>query len=104
VSAILLINLSVVTLYRRIFGLTWSRYLCAFLTIGYFIVCTIALVPCCWPPSYRWTQEADANSSSGGGCVFDLYSFYIGNTAVNVSVDILIICVPAPFHGAGGVG
>ncbi|KAL4880542.1 integral membrane protein Pth11-like protein [Aspergillus karnatakaensis] len=93
VWAIPLIKLSIIFFYRRIFGTTPIMYLCGFLTIGYFIACTIAFSACCRPPSYYWTQYADP---TGGHCVFDLYPFYIGNAAANVATDLLILVVPVP--------
>lgn len=93
VLAIPLIKLSVITFYRRIFGMSRMMWLCVFLTLGYFIACPIAFCACCRPPSYYWTQYADP---SGGSCVFDLYPFYIGNAATNVLTDVLILVVPIP--------
>ncbi|KAL2817986.1 hypothetical protein BDW59DRAFT_165692 [Aspergillus cavernicola] len=93
VWAIPLIKLSIIFFYRRIFGMTSIMYLCAFLTLGYFVACTIAFTACCRPPSYYWTQFADP---AGGHCVYDLYPFYIGNAAANVFTDLLILVVPIP--------
>ncbi|KAL4863635.1 hypothetical protein BDV12DRAFT_25488 [Aspergillus spectabilis] len=93
VWAIPLIKLSIIFFYRRIFGTTPIMYLWGFLTIGYFVACTIAFSACCRPPSYYWTQYADP---TGGHCVFDLYPFYIGNAAANVATDLLILVVPIP--------
>lgn len=89
-----LIKLSILLFYRRIFGMTWSIGFCIFLTAGYFISCNIAFLTCCRPVSFYWTQYADP--SSGGKCVFDLYPFYIGNAAANVTTDVLILLVPIP--------
>ncbi|KAK2805858.1 hypothetical protein FQN51_008632 [Onygenales sp. PD_10] len=70
VACILLIKLSILMFYRRIFGTNWTI-----------------------PPSYYWTQY---ENPAGGVCVFDLYPFYIGNAAVNVVTDGLILMVPIP--------
>ncbi|KAL4923135.1 putative integral membrane protein Pth11-like [Aspergillus undulatus] len=93
VWAIPLIKLSIITFYRRIFGMTRIMWLCTFLTLGYFVSCTIAFSACCRPPSYYWTQYAEPG---GGHCLFDLYPFYIGNAAANVATDLLILVVPIP--------
>ncbi|KAL4963048.1 putative integral membrane protein Pth11-like [Aspergillus stella-maris] len=93
VWAIPLIKLSIITFYRRIFGMTRIMWLCAFLTMGYFIACTIAFSSCCQPPSYYWTQYSHPE---GGYCRFDLYPFYLGNASANVATDLLILVVPIP--------
>lgn len=90
-ATIPLIKLSVILFYRRIFGMTKSMWFCVFLTLGYFVACYIAFLVCCRPVSYYWTQYTD---SSGGICVFSLYSFYIGNAAANVATDVVILLVP----------
>ncbi|KAL4998471.1 hypothetical protein BDV10DRAFT_194402 [Aspergillus recurvatus] len=43
--SMLLLKLSIVTLYRRIFAMTCTLYLCAFLAVGYFISCSVAFSP-----------------------------------------------------------
>ncbi|KAL4914977.1 hypothetical protein BDW62DRAFT_133980 [Aspergillus aurantiobrunneus] len=93
VWAIPLIKLSIIYFYRRIFGMTRMMWLCAFLTIGYFISCTVAFSVCCRPPSYYWTQYTEPD---GGHCLFDLYPFYLGNASANVFTDLLILVVPIP--------
>ncbi|KAL4808130.1 hypothetical protein BDV18DRAFT_158246 [Aspergillus unguis] len=93
VWAIPLIKLSILFFYRRIFGTTPMMWICGFMTIGYFISCTIAFSACCRPPSYYWTQYTRPES---GHCVFDLYPFYLGNASANVFTDILILILPIP--------
>ncbi|KAL4989580.1 hypothetical protein BDW68DRAFT_175720 [Aspergillus falconensis] len=88
----LLIKLSIVTLYRRIFAMTSTLYLCAFLAICYFNSCTVTYSACCQPPLYFWTRYA--NPASPGRCVFDLYTFHIVTAAVNTSTDVLILIIP----------
>ncbi|GKZ35836.1 hypothetical protein AbraIFM66950_006634 [Aspergillus brasiliensis] len=88
-----LIKLSVLLFYRRIFGMNKAMWFCVALTIGYWISCTIAFLVCCRPVSYYWTQYADP---AGGRCVYNLYPFYIGNAAANVTTDVIILLVPMP--------
>ncbi|EAW07002.1 putative integral membrane protein Pth11-like [Aspergillus clavatus NRRL 1] len=93
VVAIPLIKISIVLFYRRIFGMEWAMWMCIFLTVGYWISCSIAFLVCCRPTSYYWTQYRDP---SGGRCIFDLYPFYLGNAAANVVTDGIILMVPIP--------
>jgi hypothetical protein len=93
VVAIPLIKLSIILFYRRIFGMNWVMWICAFLTVGYWFSCTIAFLVCCRPLSYYWTQYRDPG---GGKCIFNLYPFYIGNAAANVATDGIILMVPIP--------
>ncbi|KAJ5824021.1 hypothetical protein N7447_006361 [Penicillium robsamsonii] len=88
-----LIKFSIILFYRRIFGMTCTMWFCVFLTVGYFISCIVAFLVCCRPVSYYWTQYTEP---SGGKCVYDLYPFYIGNAAANVTTDGIILLVPIP--------
>ncbi|PGH15911.1 hypothetical protein AJ79_02078 [Helicocarpus griseus UAMH5409] len=88
-----LIKFSILLFYRRLFGMNKAIWICFFLSAGYWISCTIALVACCRPPSYFWTQIVD---QSAGRCVFDPYTFYIGNAGANVITDALIFLIPIP--------
>ncbi|ODM18128.1 hypothetical protein SI65_05999 [Aspergillus cristatus] len=93
VATVPLIKFSALLFYRRIFGTTKSMWFCVFLTVGYFIACYMAFLVCCRPVSYYWTQYTDP---SGGECTFNLYAFYIGNAAANVTTDVIILLVPVP--------
>ncbi|RAH48747.1 uncharacterized protein BO95DRAFT_461005 [Aspergillus brunneoviolaceus CBS 621.78] len=84
-----LIKLSILLLYRRIFGMSKAIWFCAVLTIGYWLSCTIAFLVCCRPVSYYWRQYADPSS---GRCVFNLYPFYIGNAVANLITDKVLVC------------
>ncbi|PWY82709.1 integral membrane protein Pth11-like protein [Aspergillus eucalypticola CBS 122712] len=88
-----LIKLSVILFYRRVFGMNKAMWFCVALTIGYRFSCTVAFLVCCRPVSYYWTQYADP---AGGRCVYNLYPFYIGNAAANVTTDVIILLVPMP--------
>ncbi|KAG0153276.1 hypothetical protein PDIDSM_5126 [Penicillium digitatum] len=88
-----LIKLSILLFYRRIFGMTNSMWFCVFLSVGYFMSGMVSYLVCCSPVSYNWTQFTDPN---GGGCVYDIYKFYISYAAVNVATDVSILMVPMP--------
>ncbi|GFF30782.1 conserved hypothetical protein [Aspergillus udagawae] len=92
-NVITVMQLSIILFYRRIFGMNWVMWVCAFLTVGYWFSCTIAFLVCCRPLSYYWTQYRDPN---GGKCIFNLYPFYIGNAAAKVAMDGIMLMVPIP--------
>lgn len=73
--------------------MTRMMWFCVFLTVGYVVSCYIAFLVCCRPVSYYWTQYVDP---TGGQCIFNLYPFYIGNAAANVTTDVIILLVPVP--------
>ncbi|KAJ0414238.1 hypothetical protein BJY00DRAFT_318998 [Aspergillus carlsbadensis] len=89
-----MVKLSVLLLYRRIFRLTWTLYLCAFLSIGYTISVSTAISLACVPTSYFWTQWVDP--LSGGYCRINLYLFYLWNGVANLLTDVIILCLPMP--------
>ncbi|KAL4876880.1 hypothetical protein BJY04DRAFT_138127 [Aspergillus karnatakaensis] len=89
-----MVKLSVLLLYRRIFRLTWSLYICAFLSIGYTISVATTISVACVPTSYYWTQWVEP--LSGGVCRIDLYQFYLWNAVANLLTDVIILCLPIP--------
>ncbi|CEL11563.1 hypothetical protein ASPCAL14664 [Aspergillus calidoustus] len=89
-----MVKLSVLLLYHRIFRLTWTLYLCAFLSIGYTISVSTAISLACVPTSYFWTQWVDP--LSGGYCRINLYLFYLWNGVANLLTDVIILCLPMP--------
>jgi hypothetical protein len=89
-----MVKLSVLLLYRRIFRLAWTLYICAFLSIGYTISVTTSISLACVPTSYFWTQWVDP--TNGGKCRIDLYRFYLWNGVANLLTDVIILCVPIP--------
>ncbi|OJJ42185.1 hypothetical protein ASPZODRAFT_77553 [Penicilliopsis zonata CBS 506.65] len=91
--AVPLVKLSVLLFYRRIFGMRWTLWFCAGLTVGYWAGCTAAFLSCCRPLSYYWMQYSHPDS---GKCIFELYPFYIGNAAASMATDVLILTVPMP--------
>ncbi|CAI7630001.1 unnamed protein product [Penicillium glandicola] len=88
-----IIKLSIILLYRRIFGMTYAIWLCVILSVGYFCCGTIILLVCCTPVSYYWTQFTDA---SGGKCRYSLYPLYLTLASVNMATDVLILAIPIP--------
>lgn len=73
--------------------MNWQMWTCLFISIGWGIGCVVALLVACQPISYFWTQFTNPN---GGKCLYNLYQFYIGNAAVNVTTDGLILMIPMP--------
>ena len=53
----------------------------------------IAALCACDPIPYFWTEIMDP---TGGSYRYDFYYYYIGNAAVNVLTDVLILLVPMP--------
>ncbi|KAL1862345.1 hypothetical protein Plec18170_001171 [Paecilomyces lecythidis] len=89
-----MVKYAVLLLYRRIFDLTWSLYICAFLAFGYALSVSVTISVACKPTSFFWTQWV--NPLSGGKCTVDLYQFYLWNAVGNLLTDVLILCLPIP--------
>ncbi|KAE8410105.1 hypothetical protein BDV37DRAFT_290263 [Aspergillus pseudonomiae] len=87
------IRVSIILLYRRIFGMNWMMWVCLALSIGHGACCMIAFSCSCKPLSYFYTQFADP---SGGKCIINLYAFYLGNATINVFTDVATLLVPIP--------
>ncbi|KAE8365612.1 hypothetical protein BDV27DRAFT_144277 [Aspergillus caelatus] len=87
------IKVSIILLYRRIFGMNWMMWVCLALSIGHGACCIIAFLCSCRPLSYFYTQFVDP---SGGKCIINLYAFYLGNAATNVLTDVITLLVPIP--------
>ncbi|KAE8337139.1 hypothetical protein BDV24DRAFT_154585 [Aspergillus arachidicola] len=87
------IKVSIILLYRQIFGMNWMMWVCLTLSIGHGACCMIAFLCSCRLLSYFYTQFADP---SGGKCIINLYAFYLGNAATNVFTDIITLLVPIP--------
>ncbi|KAE8356842.1 hypothetical protein BDV28DRAFT_163023 [Aspergillus coremiiformis] len=89
-----MVKISVLLLYRRIFRLTWTLYICVFLCIGYTISISTTISLACVPTSFFWTQWVDPRS--GGHCRIDLYRFYLWNGMASLITDVIILCLPMP--------
>ena len=61
--------------------------------VGWAISFIIAFSASCSPPSYYWTQFENIG---GGKCVTNLFAIYIGNGAINIFSDFLVLAVPIP--------
>ena len=88
-----MVKLSVLLLYKRIFPLTWSLWVCAFLSVGYAVTVSVTISVACRPTSYFWSQWVDP---AGGKCLINLTTFYLWNAFANMLTDIIILCVPLP--------
>ncbi|KAE8320092.1 hypothetical protein BDV41DRAFT_559600 [Aspergillus transmontanensis] len=87
------IKVSIILLYRRIFGMNWIMWVCLALSVGHGACYMIAFLCSCRPLPYFYTQFADP---SGGKCIINLYAFYLGNAATNVLTDVITLPVPIP--------
>lgn len=88
-----MIKLSLLSFYRRVFGMNYLNWLATFLVLGWIIGSTIALLVAPNPISYFWNETVDP---SDGRYRYDFYSYYIGNAATNVVCDFVVIAVPIP--------
>ncbi|PVH85246.1 hypothetical protein DL98DRAFT_546260 [Cadophora sp. DSE1049] len=86
-------KLSIVLFYRRIFGMNWGLWLCAFLVVAYCVTVIVTILMSCQPPEYFWTQYTTPGAT--GHCInVSLFSFANGIWAMLVDVCILIVPVP----------
>ncbi|KAJ5761937.1 uncharacterized protein N7511_005319 [Penicillium nucicola] len=92
-AELLLIKVSILMFYRRIFGMNWSIWACLFISYGWTFGSMIATISVSNPVSYFWTQ---GTSTSTGEYRFNFYNYLIGNAATNVVIDFLILLVPLP--------
>ncbi|KAJ6004137.1 hypothetical protein N7499_000205 [Penicillium canescens] len=92
-AELLLIKVSILMFYRRIFGMTWSILTCLFISYSWAIGSMIATICSSDPVSYFWTQ---GTNSSLGKYRFNFYNYLIGNAATNVVTDALILLIPIP--------
>ncbi|CAI6341249.1 unnamed protein product [Periconia digitata] len=84
------IKLSIITFYRRIFGMSWLCWLCTFLTIGYLLAHHVVLPLFASPVSYYWDKYL---GNAGRMCV-DEPKFILAMAIINLIGDILILCIP----------
>jgi hypothetical protein len=52
--AVTFTKLSIVMFYRRIFGITWSLYVCVFLVLSYWFTIIVTINVGCQPLQYFW--------------------------------------------------
>ncbi|KAB8204989.1 hypothetical protein BDV34DRAFT_213374 [Aspergillus parasiticus] len=77
------IKVSIILLYRRIFGMNWIMWVCLALSVGHGACYMIAFLCSCRLLPYFYTQFADP---SGGKCIINLYAFYLGNAATILQI------------------
>ncbi|KAJ5129257.1 uncharacterized protein N7515_005296 [Penicillium bovifimosum] len=88
---LLLIKLSILMFYRRIFGMNWMIWTTLFISCGWAIGSFVAALCASHPISYFWTETVDPAS---GRYRYNFYYYYLGNATANVVTDVLILLVP----------
>lgn len=73
--------------------MNWMMWVCFFCSIGFVVGTIVAFLCSPRPLSYFWTQFIDP---TGGYYAYDLYKFYLGNAAANVTIDLMVLLVPVP--------
>ncbi|KAF2498225.1 hypothetical protein BU16DRAFT_287634 [Lophium mytilinum] len=92
-TAVTLTKVSILVFYRRIFGITYSFYVCMFLAIGYWITIIVVDNVGCQPLSFFWTQYTDPTAI--GTCI-NFPKFFFGNGIAAMLIDVIILGVPVP--------
>ncbi|KAJ5589448.1 hypothetical protein N7537_012126 [Penicillium hordei] len=90
---LLLIKVSILMFYRRIFGMNWMIWTTLLVSYGWSIGSMIAALCACEPISYFWREIIDTTSGSNR---YNFYYYYVGNAAANVVTDVLILLFPVP--------
>ncbi|KAJ5490512.1 hypothetical protein LT330_008552 [Penicillium expansum] len=90
---LLLIKVSILMFYRRIFGMNWMIWATLLISHGWCIASMIAAICSCEPISYFWNEIIDPTA---GSYRYNFYYYYVGNAAANVVTDVLILLVPIP--------
>ncbi|OAL05468.1 hypothetical protein IQ06DRAFT_212384 [Phaeosphaeriaceae sp. SRC1lsM3a] len=88
--SVCIIKISILALYRRIFGLSWLGYCCVGITTGYLITNHVVLPLYTRPLSFYWNQWYGAK----GVILVDEAKFYLGVGVINLFGDICILAVP----------
>ncbi|KAH0368598.1 hypothetical protein KCU65_g3807, partial [Aureobasidium melanogenum] len=89
----LIVKMSVLMLYRRLFPIENFRYLwwiCAFCTVGYGLGAIFSSLFACVPVRANWDLAIPASR-----CI-NKKAFYIGNGAMNIATDLMILALPIP--------
>ncbi|KAG9698130.1 hypothetical protein KCU95_g2866, partial [Aureobasidium melanogenum] len=89
----LIVKMSVLMLYRRLFPIENFRYLwwiCAFCTVGYGLGAIFSSLFACVPVRANWDLAIPASR-----CI-NKKAFYIGNGVMNISTDLMILALPIP--------
>ena len=88
-----IVKVSIICFYRRIFGMNWAMWASVFVSVAYFISCTVALILMADPPSYFWRPFSEQNI---GRNRYGMLPFYIGSTLADLLSDLMILVVPIP--------
>ncbi|KEQ95627.1 hypothetical protein AUEXF2481DRAFT_88450 [Aureobasidium subglaciale EXF-2481] len=91
--SMLLIKMSILMLYRRLFPINNFKYLwwvCAFCTVGYGLGALFSSLFACVPVRANWDLNIEPTR-----CI-NKKAFYIGNGVMNIFTDLLILCLPIP--------
>ncbi|KAK6007013.1 hypothetical protein QM012_006021 [Aureobasidium pullulans] len=89
----LLIKMSILMLYRRLFPIENFRYLwwmCAFCTVGYGLGAIFSSLFACVPVRANWDLTIAASR-----CI-NKQAFYLGNGVMNIITDLMILALPIP--------
>ncbi|CAG7954384.1 unnamed protein product [Penicillium olsonii] len=92
-TTVTLTKSSIIMFYRRIFNLQWPLYLAMFIILGYFVAVVMTIAIACRPFSHLWQAYTDPGAE--GTCI-DVRKFFLYNGIASVSIDITILCIPAP--------
>ncbi|CAG8122282.1 unnamed protein product [Penicillium olsonii] len=90
---LLLIKVSILMFYRRIFNMNWMIWTCLILSCCWCTGSMVAALSAPKPISYFWSEVSDPSS---GIWRYNFYYYYIGNAASNVVLDVLIFIIPIP--------
>ncbi|KAG4419194.1 hypothetical protein IFR04_007695 [Cadophora malorum] len=86
-------KLSIVLFYRRLFGMNWGLWFCAFLVVAYCITVIVTILVSCQPLRYFWTQYTTPGAT--GHCI-NVPLFFFANGIWAMLVDVCILIVPIP--------
>lgn len=92
-TAVSFTKCSIVMFYRRIFGITWSLWICLFLVWSYWFTIIVVICTGCQPLEYFWTQYTTVGAE--GHCI-NVPLFFFANGIWAMLVDVVILCVPVP--------
>ncbi|KAH6876100.1 hypothetical protein BKA58DRAFT_419471 [Alternaria rosae] len=88
--SVCVIKLSILALYRRIFGINMLGWFCVGMTAAYLITNHVVLPLYTRPLSYYWDQWNGAQ----GEILVNEAKFYLGAGIFNLLGDVCILCIP----------
>ncbi|KAJ5334382.1 uncharacterized protein N7506_008165 [Penicillium brevicompactum] len=92
-AELLLIKVSILMFYRRIFSMNWMIWTCLVISCCWCAGSMVAALSAPRPVSYFWTEVTEPSS---GRYRYDFYYYYIGNATANMVTDVLILIAPLP--------